>query len=125
MTQQHLVGHRSHILAHFVCQHTGHCCKSPGYVYVTSSDIDAMSKELQISTSQFIQHFVTRKNGWSLIATSDFRTNCFLDNKNKCTVYDGNITEAEVIVIYYSNKTNNTHRRRTYESIYMQKYMYI
>ena len=85
--QKDLVQHRSRILSNFVCQHTGNCCISPGYVYVSANDIEAMATELQIPISQFIEHFVIQKNGWSLIASPTFRTRCFLNESNQCQVY--------------------------------------
>ena len=74
-----LTYHRKDILSHFTCQNTGKCCLSPGYVYVNQENIASMSKELNVSIDFFMNHFVTRINGWNVIATPTFRTHCFLD----------------------------------------------
>tara|TARA_A100001015_G_scaffold302089_1_gene389859 strand:- start:470 stop:871 length:402 start_codon:yes stop_codon:yes gene_type:complete len=78
---------RSEILDHFICKNTGNCCLSPGYVYVTPSDIQAMAKDLQLAPDQFSKHFVKRINGWNVIASPNFRTRCFLTEHNQCQVY--------------------------------------
>ena len=87
MSKRTIVAHRSQILDNFICQKTGQCCILPGYVYVSSDDIQAMSKELNLSPTQFTKHFVVQKNGWSLIASPSFRTRCFLNDQHECQVY--------------------------------------
>ena len=85
MTQ--LIDHRSKILAHFKCQNSGNCCKTPGYVYVSQSDINAMANNLNLPVHMFKRFFVTRINGWHAIAGPNFRSQCFLSDDNLCEVY--------------------------------------
>tara|TARA_Y100001935_G_C17310508_1_gene515704 strand:- start:3313 stop:3708 length:396 start_codon:yes stop_codon:yes gene_type:complete len=82
-----LTYHRKDILSHFTCQNTGKCCLSPGYVYVNQENIASMSRELNVSIDFFMNHFVTRINGWDVIASPTFRTHCFLEPNNRCEVY--------------------------------------
>ena len=82
-----LTNYRKEILSHFTCQNTGKCCLSPGYVYVNQDNILSMSKALNVSIDFFINHFVTRINGWPTIASPTFRTHCFLNENNHCDVY--------------------------------------
>ena len=46
-----------------------------------------MAKDLQLSPKQFTEHFVTRVNGWNVIASPNVRTRCFLTEHNHCQVY--------------------------------------
>ena len=46
---------------HFTCQRCGHCCSGePGFVYLTQSDITAISQYLNISEEEFLAIY-TRK----------------------------------------------------------------
>ena len=83
-----LVPHRARILEEFKCQNTGNCCLYPGYVYVNEENIMNMSKELDVTPSFFKTHFVQQMNGWNVIASPNFRTQCFLDESHKCQVYE-------------------------------------
>lgn len=83
-----LIQHKEQILRSFKCQQTGHCCRAPGYVYVSQQEIIQMSAKLNVSIDQFRAHFVTTKNGWDLIATPEYRQDCFLNDHNCCDIYD-------------------------------------
>ena len=87
MTGQ-LIRYKSAIMALFTCQNSGNCCKAPGYVYVTPSDIKKMAAQLNLSIESFKSHFVINHRGWSMVSTPTFRTNCFLNKQNKCDVYE-------------------------------------
>jgi Fe-S-cluster containining protein len=76
------------ILEKFECQKTGNCCRESGYVYVTKDNIEKMSRLLNLSIETFREKYVTRHNGWDIIASDRHRPNCFLDKKNQCQVYD-------------------------------------
>tara|TARA_A100001015_G_C14731445_1_gene610045 strand:- start:5 stop:397 length:393 start_codon:yes stop_codon:yes gene_type:complete len=79
--------YRHHILSHFKCQSTGVCCKTSGYVYVTAFDIKKMATFLNITVETFQAFFVIKRNGWSVIASPDFRSNCFLNENQSCHIY--------------------------------------
>ena len=76
------------ILEHFTCQTSGNCCKCPGVVYVTSTDIQGMATCLSLSEFDFRQRYVIKQNGWDVISTTTHRPNCFLDEQNRCQVYE-------------------------------------
>lgn len=82
-----LIKKKDEILKEFKCQGSGNCCKTDGYVYVTQSEITDMSKLLTLSIDEFREKYVIKNNGWDVIASITHRPNCFLDKKNRCTVY--------------------------------------
>ena len=82
-----IVSNRNLILEKFKCEGTGACCKSSGYVYVTREDISSMAKFLNLSINQFKANFVSVINGYTVIASPNFRTNCFLTSTNNCAIY--------------------------------------
>jgi len=73
--------------APFHCQQCGACCKTSGWVYVSSSEITLIADYLQLDIFSFKQGFVQRDRGWDLLSTPTFRTQCFLDEAGKCTIY--------------------------------------
>ena len=79
---------RRSVLSNFKCQQSGNCCKCPGVVYVEPTDIENMAKISGDSVSEFRKEYVVKHKGWDVIATRTHRTNCFLDDKNRCQVYE-------------------------------------
>ena len=78
---------RHAILGVFECQQTGNCCRTEGVVYATPNEIEKMATVLGVSVHEFMDMYVTRKNGWFVIADRVHRPNCFLDKQNRCGVY--------------------------------------
>lgn len=83
-----LINNKEAILNLFNCQQSGNCCKASGYVYVTSEIIQKMASSLNISVELFLKQFVINIDGWQVIASPTFRTNCFLNSDQTCTVYN-------------------------------------
>ena len=83
-----LINQKSAILNQFQCQQSGNCCKASGYVYVSKSEITDMAKVLNLSEELFRKQFINKINGWDVIASPTFRTNCFLNSNNNCSVYE-------------------------------------
>ena len=83
-----LIHQKEKILNTFTCQQSGNCCRCPGYVYVTQHDITNMAHIKECTSSEFKTRYTQQKKGWSLIASPTFRTHCFLNKKNQCTVYN-------------------------------------
>ncbi len=79
---------REALLSHFTCQETGKCCEAEGYVYVTDKDISGMAGKLGVSVSDFRAQYVQKDGPWELIASPTFRRRCFLDDQNRCQVYE-------------------------------------
>ena len=87
MQRKSIINFREEIIERFVCQKSGNCCKSSGYVYASHQEMTRMAKTLNISLHKFRKHFVTNINGWPLISSPEFRNECFLNNDSKCTIY--------------------------------------
>jgi uncharacterized protein len=75
----------------FKCTGCGQCCTgSPGYVWVSPSEIKALAEQLNISVEEFIKKYTRRiGNRLSLIEKKRGENyDCvFLDGK-RCTVYE-------------------------------------
>ncbi|MBT6120351.1 hypothetical protein HOH45_02675 [bacterium] len=84
-----LVDMKSTILSKFKCHQTGACCRHSGYVRVNTLQVQKMASILKTDIVSFLRKFTIKKNGWTLIATPNFRPSCFLDETNSCTVYEG------------------------------------
>ncbi|MBT5953751.1 YkgJ family cysteine cluster protein [bacterium] len=84
-----MVSMKSLILSKFKCKQTGACCRDSGYVRVNSVQIQKMASVLEIDVAYFLNNFTIKKNGWTLIAAPNYRPDCFLDENNRCTVYEG------------------------------------
>lgn len=76
------------VLQRFKCQGSGNCCRASGYVRVTIPEMTQMASVLGVSLNEFRTQMVVRVNGWEMISTPDHRPLCFLDEANRCTVYD-------------------------------------
>ncbi len=75
----------------FKCTGCGQCCTgSPGYVWVSPSEAEAIAEQLKISVEEFIQKY-TRRVGNRLSLLERRRNNnydcIFLDGK-RCTIYE-------------------------------------
>lgn len=76
------------ILSRFECQQSGNCCRAPGYVYVKAENVSGMAEKLGLSIPDFKEKYVTRHSGWEVVASPNFRPNCFLTDCNTCKVYE-------------------------------------
>lgn len=47
-----------------------------------------MAHTLGITAAEFRERYVIQYRGWDMIATPTYRTRCFLDENNRCQVYD-------------------------------------
>jgi Fe-S-cluster containining protein len=79
---------KDEILLQFRCTGSGNCCRASGYVRVTAQDMTHMANKLGISVTEFRDTMVVRVNGWEMISTPTHRPLCFLDEANRCTVYN-------------------------------------
>lgn len=75
-------------LSRFACQRCGACCRAPGEVRVSGSEIDAMAQHLELEVVDFIERYValTRdRRGLTLTDRAD--GGCiFLTADNRCVV---------------------------------------
>lgn len=87
MKGSNLVRYKEQILKLFKCQKSGNCCTCPGAVYVSFHEKSNMAKSLNMTTLEFTNRFIQKKNGWEMVANNKFRPRCFLDENNNCSVY--------------------------------------
>ena len=72
----------------FGCTSCGKCCTgSPGYVWVTEVEIEAIACHLKMALEQFTAHFVKKVEGrLSLIEKANF--DCVFLKDKKCQIYE-------------------------------------
>ena len=73
----------------FKCTECGKCCTgSPGYVWVTEEDIEAMAKELNLSINVFVKKYLRFKEGrYALIEEESKSYDCVFLKDKKCQIY--------------------------------------
>jgi len=79
---------KRNILSEFECQKSGNCCRCPGLVHVSIPEMEKMAEEKKCSLDEFISTYTQRHNGRYVVATPTFRQQCFLNDKNQCSVYN-------------------------------------
>ena len=95
MSNTHWAQYRKSVLAAFKCQQSGNCCRCPGVVYASFATQQKMAKELNMSLPEFKQHYISKKNGWEVVSSKNFRPNCFLTKHNQCKVYHSRPTPCK------------------------------
>ena len=78
---------KTEILDAFKCQNSGNCCRVEGFVYVTPLEAKNIAQSLGLDIQSFFKNYVKQKNGHLVISDRNHRPNCFLDEKNCCSVY--------------------------------------
>jgi len=73
----------------FKCTGCGKCCTgSPGYVFVSASDLEALAQHLQMPKEEFLKQYTHNVDGYfSLIDAADTQACIFL-KEEKCSVYE-------------------------------------
>lgn len=77
------------ILDAFQCQGSGNCCRVEGYVRINQDNLEQMAAIKGMSPLEFKSKYVVMDRGWMTIASPRHRPLCFLNEANKCEVYDG------------------------------------
>lgn len=77
---------------HFKCTGCGQCCTgSPGYVWVSEQEIEAMAKSLNLSTDAFKRKYTRqRDNRYALIEKKSLNGDydCIFLQGRQCTIYN-------------------------------------
>lgn len=76
---------------HFECQKDcSACCGgSPGYVWLSSNEVTAISRHLKITVPEFIEQYTKDVDGMlSLIDIEEDNWNCIMLQDGKCTIYE-------------------------------------
>ena len=79
----------------FKCTGCGKCCTgSPGYVYLSHSDIQTLAEHLSLSTEEFTKNY-TRwvEDGYALL-DSPGSSDCIFLKDQKCTAYTARPTQC-------------------------------
>ena len=77
-------------MAKWLCQRCGNCCRWPGIVRVTESEIETIAAYLKIDTDEFIQKFTELtpdRRGLTLISKED-QSCIFLEGTNVCQIQE-------------------------------------
>ena len=84
-----LSNRKAEILAHFVCQNSGNCCRyEEGVVYVNAPEAAQMAGVMKLDVPTFMSRYVRRRNGWMMVSDRTHRPDCFLDECSRCQVYE-------------------------------------
>src|SRR5262245_42123432 len=72
----------------FKCTECGKCCTgSPGYVWLTPEDLQALADYLQISVSDFKKRYTRLVEGRHCLTERSPNYDCVFLQDNKCKVY--------------------------------------
>jgi uncharacterized protein len=98
----------------FKCTECGQCCTgSPGYVWITSSEVEAMAEFLRISVEEFIQKY-TRRIGNRISLKEHSRTyDCVFLKGKKCQVYGVRPTQCRTFPWWAENLKTPDHWKQT------------
>lgn len=72
----------------FFCTGCGKCCTgSDGYVFLSSKDVDALAKQLNLSSAEFTQKYTRTVDGNLCLKDNLATDECIFLKNNRCTVY--------------------------------------
>ena len=72
----------------FVCRQCGQCCREPGYVYLTTEDVDRIAAFLGLDIQSFTERFTRlppERRGLSLNENED-QSCVFLNEQGQCAI---------------------------------------
>ena len=73
----------------FKCTGCGKCCTgSPGYVYLSPTDIETLSTHLKISQKEFLRRYTRFVNGQSALLDAPRSDQCIFLKDKACSVYE-------------------------------------
>jgi len=73
----------------FKCTGCGGCCTgSPGYVFLSNSDLEKLSNHFKLELNQFQQKYTRYVDGQYALLDRPGSEDCIYLQDNKCTVYD-------------------------------------
>jgi Fe-S-cluster containining protein len=88
----------------FQCTGCGQCCTgSPGYVYLSPSDIEKLSEHVGVSTIEFTKRYTRFVDGGYALLDRPGSYDCiFLENK-KCTAYNARPVQCRTFPWWIGN----------------------
>jgi Fe-S-cluster containining protein len=72
----------------FECTKCGECCRWDGYVFLTDSDIDTISKHFKKSREDWIEDNTKKVNNKLVLKDKDGSKGCIYLKDNECTIFD-------------------------------------
>ncbi|MDN3507450.1 MAG: YkgJ family cysteine cluster protein [Simkaniaceae bacterium] len=92
----------------FGCTGCGKCCTgSPGYVFLTEKDIDALCEKLSLARDEFLKKYCRQVgNSYSLLELRPHFDCIFLEKGEKCTVYDARPHQCRAFPFWPQNVEN-------------------
>jgi uncharacterized protein len=73
---------------HYLCQRCGNCCRWPGDVRITDTDIPRIAQHLSLSPAEFLDRYTrlnANRTGLSIIDKPNGEC-VFLEGKNTCSI---------------------------------------
>lgn len=73
----------------FTCTGCGKCCTgSPGYVFLSEQDIEALALRLQLSSVDFLRKYTRLVDGQTALLDKPGSEDCIFLKDKRCTVYE-------------------------------------
>lgn len=80
----------------FKCTGCGKCCTgSPGYVYLSSMDLDRLSEHFKLSREEFARKYTRLVEDQYALLDRPKTYDCIFLKDNQCTVYDARPTQCK------------------------------
>lgn len=91
----------------FKCTGCGQCCTgSPGYVWVTEEEMEAIAQLLNIPLKKFKRTYVRqRDNRYALVEKKTENHSCIFLKENKCQIYNARPTQCRTYPWWKENLT--------------------
>jgi len=79
----------------FHCTGCGKCCTgSPGYVYLSSADLDRLSSYFQLTREQFVEKYTRQIEDQYALLDRPKSYDCIFLKNNQCSVYEARPTQC-------------------------------
>lgn len=79
----------------FKCTGCGKCCTgSPGYVYLSHSDLERLSNHFHLTEPEFTQKYTRLVDGQYALLDKPGSDDCLFLKNNQCTVYEARPTQC-------------------------------
>ncbi len=88
----------------FKCTGCGKCCTgSPGYVYLSSTDLDRMSDHFKMTREQFAQKYTRLVEDQYALLDMPGSYDCVFLKNNQCTAYEARPTQCRTFPWWIHN----------------------
>jgi len=89
----------------FSCTQCGKCCSgTPGYVWVSEEEIEAMASLLKISVAAFKRQYLRQRNGrYALVEMKSRSYDCVFLRDKRCLVYEARPKQCRAFPWWKSN----------------------